>query len=122
MSAPLPSGGPERTLFLRALREYSTSCTPPELTPGCPFFRVDPTIGPWCREECMDVLGRYPNEMPGRVLDGGCVRFRFRVAPGALATSRGRRSTPNSSFWRTGTSHRTSAGRPHCLLASATSF
>lgn len=59
MTYPLPSEGPEKDIFLRALRDYSENCTPPALTPGCPFA-ID--IGPGrrgCGEECMDMLAEY---------------------------------------------------------------
>lgn len=67
---PLPSSGPERSIFLQALRTYADGCDAPDLTPGCPYFRVDSTIGPYCGEECMDLLGRYPVEARGVQLDG----------------------------------------------------
>jgi hypothetical protein len=81
MSTPLPEEGADRTLFLRALREYSNACEPPALTPGCPYFRVDPSIGPWCAEECIDVLGRYPDEPTGVVLDGSLKAVRLSRRP-----------------------------------------
>ncbi|MGI8776577.1 MAG: hypothetical protein ACR2LJ_04145 [Acidimicrobiales bacterium] len=56
---PLPADGPEKIIFLRALREYSDNCEPPQLTPGCPFRREDPKIGAWCLDECVDLLALH---------------------------------------------------------------
>jgi hypothetical protein len=58
-----PLSGREGDIFLRALREYSDSCSAPALTPGCPFA-VD--IGPGqrgCGEECVDLLASYQAPM-----------------------------------------------------------
>jgi len=57
----LPSSGPERSIFIRALREYSDQCEPPELTPSCPYYQFD-RGGAWCGEECMDLLAQFPDE------------------------------------------------------------
>lgn len=54
--AGLPQDPREREIFLRALRQYSDNCEPPELTPDCPY---SVTVGPglWgCGNECMDLL------------------------------------------------------------------
>jgi hypothetical protein len=73
VAVPLPADGPERLIYLRALRAYSNDCLPPELTPGCPFYRMTED-GPRCSEECMDLLaehgpdGESPSEL---VLDLG---------------------------------------------------
>ena len=59
MTAELPSDGPEREIFLMALRNYSDCCEPPYLTPGCPFAidMADGTRG--CGEECIELLAVY---------------------------------------------------------------
>jgi hypothetical protein len=54
----LPDGGPEKEIFLRALRAYSESCEAPDLTPGCPFA-VTTSTGRGCFEECLDILGAH---------------------------------------------------------------
>jgi hypothetical protein len=55
----LPSAGPERVIFLRALRKFSDECEPPELQPDCPFSVDLPDGGRGCAEECMDILAQY---------------------------------------------------------------
>lgn len=58
----------ENELVLRALREYSESCEPPELIPECPF---SVTIAPnerGCLEECMDLLGKHEAPRPRRTV------------------------------------------------------
>src|SRR5213594_2855592 len=62
----LPNSGREREIFVRALREYSDRCEAPELTPSCPFYQADPQ-GPWCLEECMDLLAEHPPESRGGI-------------------------------------------------------
>jgi hypothetical protein len=89
MTDPLPAAGPERLIFVRALREFSNNCLPPHLEPRCPFFRVGPD-GPYCFEECMDLLAVYEPEgpsdtslvCPGTSLLGRCVE------PGADESAR----------------------------------
>ena len=54
----LPSSGPERAIFIAALRAYTSSCEAPELTPGCPFYRLH-VDGAYCGEECMDLLAAH---------------------------------------------------------------
>lgn len=81
MTSAMPSDGPEQEIFLRALREYSEQCEPPELTLGCPFRRLDPTIGPWCLDECMDLLAEH--NAPPAIAE--------RTTVGDLSISRGRR-------------------------------
>ena len=54
MGFDLPSNDEERELFLRALREYSENCEPPELTPGsdCGHAAITSSIsgaGMWMR-------------------------------------------------------------------------
>lgn len=60
---PLPRDGPERDIFLRALRRFSDSCRPPNLIAECPFS-VDTKDGRACGEECLDLLARH-NAPPG---------------------------------------------------------
>jgi len=55
---PLPGAGRERAIFVQALREFSTACQAPSLMPSCPFFRIGDS-GPWCLEECMDLLAQH---------------------------------------------------------------
>ena len=69
MGSELPSNEKERELFLRALREYSENCEPPELTPDCPYS-VQTTPGVrGCGEECMDLLGKHRAPNPSEVVD-----------------------------------------------------
>jgi hypothetical protein len=59
LTQSLPEKGPNREIFLRALREYSDSCQPPALTPGCPFaYDIEPGVR-GCGEECIDILTQY---------------------------------------------------------------
>lgn len=55
----LPSAGPERVIFLRALQQFSDECETPELQPECPFSVDLPDGGRGCGEECMDILAQY---------------------------------------------------------------
>lgn len=59
MTDPLPTEGPEREIFLRALRNYSEACEPPALTPGCPFAIDLVDGGRGCLEECVTLLARH---------------------------------------------------------------
>jgi hypothetical protein len=56
---PLPDSGPEREIFLRALRRFSDECEPPELIAECPFSVDLPGGGRGCGEECLELLDRY---------------------------------------------------------------
>lgn len=67
MSAPMPSDGPRREIFLRALREYSDRCELPDLTPTCPFYRSGPN-GVWCLDECHEILSDHPEPPPAEQL------------------------------------------------------
>ena len=89
MTAPLPESGPEKAIFVRALREYSSSCEPPSLTPSCPYYRLSED-GPWCLEECYDLLAEQGDASPAglEILDG------YRVVPMA---PRSRRRPPGAS-------------------------
>ncbi len=58
-SEGLPSSGPERAIFLRALQQFSDECEPPELQPLCPFSVDLPDGGRGCAEECMDILAAH---------------------------------------------------------------
>lgn len=60
-SVPLPSSGKERGIFVQALSEYSLGCQAPLLSPSCPFFQISDS-GPWCLEECMDLLAEHRDE------------------------------------------------------------
>ena len=55
----LPSAGPEREIFLRALRAYSEACTPPALTPGCPFAIEIAPGRRGCGDECLTLLAEH---------------------------------------------------------------
>ena len=67
----LPKDPREREILLRALREYSDNCEPPELTPDCPFaIQTGPgTRG--CGDECMDLLARHNAPRSGEETDLG---------------------------------------------------
>jgi hypothetical protein len=56
---PLPESGPERDIFLVALRSFSAECEPPDLIAECPFSIDLPSGGRGCGEECVDLLNRY---------------------------------------------------------------
>jgi hypothetical protein len=58
-SGSLPSSGPERVIFLRALQQFSDECEPPELQPLCPFSVDLVGGGRGCAEECMDILAEH---------------------------------------------------------------
>jgi hypothetical protein len=58
-SEGLPSAGPERVIFLRALQQFSDECEMPELQPECPFSVDLPSGGRGCGEECMDILAQF---------------------------------------------------------------
>lgn len=59
MTQPLPADGPDRQIFLRALRDYSDNCEAPNLTPGCPFAVDVQGGGRGCGEECIEILTRF---------------------------------------------------------------
>ncbi len=88
MGFDLPSNDEERELFLRALREYSENCEPPELTPDCPYS-VETTTGVrGCCEECMDLLGKHRAPDPSEVVDlDGVISIRRSRRPRARRTS-----------------------------------
>lgn len=75
MTEPLPAEGPEREIFLRALRNYSELCEAPDLTAGCPFAVVTPT-GRGCLEQCVDLLAQYG--APGPIEDVQIGEFTIR--------------------------------------------
>lgn len=55
----LPTDGPQREIFLVALRAFSDACEAPALHPDCPFsIEVGPGVR-GCGEECMDLLGEF---------------------------------------------------------------
>jgi hypothetical protein len=68
----LPSSGPERVIFLRALQQFSDECEPPELQPLCPFSVDLADGGRGCAEECMDILAKYgdPQLQSGELTSG----------------------------------------------------
>jgi hypothetical protein len=55
----LPESGPEREIFLKALRLFSDECEPPDLIAECPFSIDLPGGGRGCGEECLELLSRY---------------------------------------------------------------
>ena len=77
-------------IFLRALRDYSESCEPPNLKHDCPFaIEISPGLR-GCGEECMDILGRYGAPRP---LD-------TTVGANDIAIRRARRPRPRHSAMR----------------------
>ena len=56
---PLPASGPERGIFLAALRSYSASCRPPQLHESCPFSTYISQGARGCGEECVAILGSH---------------------------------------------------------------
>ena len=63
------AGDPTATqIFLRALRDYSETCEPPQLHHNCPFaVEISPDLR-GCGEECMDLLGKYGGPPPSSEL------------------------------------------------------
>lgn len=57
----LPSSGPKKEIFIKALRDFSNACDMPELTPSCPFFEITKD-GASCGEQCMDILSEFDDE------------------------------------------------------------
>ncbi len=55
-------------IFLRALREFSESCEPPQLHHDCPFSHEISDNLRGCGEECMDLLGKYGGPPPSTEL------------------------------------------------------
>jgi tetratricopeptide (TPR) repeat protein len=84
MTPPLPSEGPHRAIFVQALREFSANCATPALSPACPFYNVGER-GPWCLEECMDLLAEHRDNS----LDGVEILEGFRVIPAPRRPRRG---------------------------------
>ena len=77
-------------IFLRALREYSESCEPPNLKHDCPFaIEISPGHR-GCGEECMDLLGRYGAPRPVDSVSGA----------NGLTIRRSRRPRPRHSATR----------------------
>lgn len=58
-NSPLPESGPEREIFLQALRRFSDECESPDLIAECPFSINLPGGGRGCGEECLELLNRY---------------------------------------------------------------
>src|SRR5436309_1653570 len=63
MTGPLHADGAEKEILLHGLREYSDRCEAPKLTPTCPYYQLDRS-GPWCLEQCMDLLAAHPEPAP----------------------------------------------------------
>ncbi len=59
MTPQMPASGPEREIFLRALRLFSDACRPPDLLRECPYSVDLPEGGRGCAEECIEILDRY---------------------------------------------------------------
>lgn len=55
-------------IFLRALREFSETCEPPQLHHDCPFAHEISENLRGCGEECMDLLGKYGGPPPSTEL------------------------------------------------------
>lgn len=69
---PLPEQGPEKTIFIEALRRMSRDCEAPALLAECPFSVDLPAGGRGCGEECESLLhehdpagARQDEAMPG---------------------------------------------------------
>jgi hypothetical protein len=91
MNEALPEIGPEREIFIEALRDFSEGCEAPQLIAECPFS-VDISVGQrGCGEECRDLIARYgASTTPGRVEIGEFSLFprrrpRSRRGPGPSA-------------------------------------
>jgi hypothetical protein len=60
MTPPLPSEGPAREIFLRALRHFSNTCEAPSLHHDCPYAVPTSTRGVrGCGEECLNLTAEY---------------------------------------------------------------
>jgi hypothetical protein len=80
VTKPLPSDGPDREIFLRALREYSENCQPPMLTVGCPFAYDLRGGGRGCLEECITLLAEHQAPPPvDEIRVGGNLALRPRI-------------------------------------------
>ena len=66
----LPSEGAQREIFLVALKQFSDSCSAPDLIPDCPFSVDLPGGGRGCGEECEDLLSEH-----GRPRSSGVVKL-----------------------------------------------
>jgi hypothetical protein len=55
-------------IFLRALRDFSETCEPPQLHHDCPFSHEISADLRGCGEECMDLLGKYGGPPPSTEL------------------------------------------------------
>jgi hypothetical protein len=84
----LPDSGPEREIFLQALRRFSDECESPNLIAECPFSIDLPEGGRGCGEECLEILGRFGRARP---TDGVPIG-----ATGIAAHSMGRPRRPES--------------------------
>ncbi|WP_239337813.1 hypothetical protein [Frankia sp. CiP3] len=84
MSRELPSEGPAREIFFTALRRLSDQCTPPDLTPECPFSIDLPAGGRGCGEECEELLQQHgsPSRAPGITLSPLGISAYRRSRPG----------------------------------------
>ncbi|MCU1437959.1 MAG: hypothetical protein JWP66_1046 [Naasia sp.] len=60
----LAASGPEREIFLRALREYQEGCEAPALRPECPFSVLIEPGQRGCDEECVTLLAEHDAPPP----------------------------------------------------------
>lgn len=75
-----PASAEER-IFLDALTTYADSCTQPQLTPSCPYFRIDDGR-PVCGEECRSILESHGvADRPVRVSAVGGLLMTGRAIP-----------------------------------------
>ena len=93
MASELPEDPREREILLRALREYSERCEPPQLTPDCPYSVDTEELGVrGCGEECMDLLGKHNAPRPSEKVDLG---YRVVSRP---RRPRARRQRPSNAY------------------------
>ena len=65
----LPSQGPEREIFLVALKRMSEQCCAPNLLEECPFSVDVPQGGRGCLEECLKLLEDHGRVSTGQEVD-----------------------------------------------------
>ena len=118
---PLPGAGRERAIFVQALREFSTACQAPALMPSCPFFRTGDS-GPWCLEECMDLLAQHHDgSLEGMEILEDLRVIRIPRRPRRGSPARPSHSMPQRSISPTDTARSRSGVPRHCSETFVTS-
>jgi hypothetical protein len=121
--AALLASGPEREIFLRALRRMSDECVSPELLAECPFsIEVPDQPGVrGCGEECLELLKKHGSPPSASAIplgsSGIAARpFRKRRRPSTSNSSSGERAFDAAEWYFR------DAGRPRRLWKSVSLF